>query len=398
MNRSTRKKNKLSTLIALVVLSAAFVACNNGTDAESETHFLGTCRGACGGGMSCVCGVCTKACGADGMCAELASAATCTAPPASCGSAIARACDVMCAERADCAALGNAYECLAGRCRHVQASVPSRDAGTAGADAGGGSDGGGGLEAAVGDDQGATRGDGRTSDAVGGAKGCDKEGARCCDPFPRDGPNYCNAGLLCDVGNTCADCDCLRGGLVAVCGTDGETYDASCGRVCVPVPIACDHACPCEQCLPRLSTGCASSAPGGGSPCCDDLVCCEGVPYPALGQCQPDCPLLSDRNLKTDIHPADTEALLESVARLPIHVWRYRARPQASHVGPMAQDFANELGLGESDRVIAPVDANGVTLGAIQALYRRVENLSAQNDTLRRRIGELEAHLDIRCR
>ncbi len=33
-----------------------------------------------------------------------------------------------------------------------------------------------------------------------------------------------------------------------VCGVDGETYDAACGESCVPVDIACQHACPCSAC------------------------------------------------------------------------------------------------------------------------------------------------------
>lgn len=54
------------------------------------------------------------------------------------------------------------------------------------------------------------------------------------------------------------DCACVLGAYVPVCGTNGTTYDAACGDICVPVPIACRHTCPCT------STGGASSV-GGSS-------------------------------------------------------------------------------------------------------------------------------------
>jgi hypothetical protein len=43
----------------------------------------------------------------------------------------------------------------------------------------------------------------------------------------------------------------------------------------------------------------------------------------------------------------------------------------------MAQDFAAAFGLGSSDRIIETVDADGVVMVAIQALYRRVLALEA---------------------
>jgi len=99
----------------------------------------------------------------------------------------------------------------------------------------------------------------------------------------------------------------------------------------------------------------------------------------------------SDRNSKTNIRPADTRTLLESVAALPINTWSYRTEPGVRHVGPMAQDFSAGFGLGDDNRVIAAVDASGVALASIQALYERVEKLSRDNAALERRVRELES-------
>lgn len=52
-------------------------------------------------------------------------------------------------------------------------------------------------------------------------------------------------------------------------------------------------------------------------------------------------------------------------------------------VGPMAQDFRSTFGVGGDDRSIAAVDANGVTMAAVQALYLRVEALEQETRALR---------------
>jgi hypothetical protein len=98
----------------------------------------------------------------------------------------------------------------------------------------------------------------------------------------------------------------------------------------------------------------------------------------------------SDRNLKRDIRPIDPDDILLAIARLPVSEWSYKSDPGVRHVGPMAQDFHKAFGLGGSDRSYDPIDAHGVALAAIQALYERVE---AQQ----RRIDALEGyHLAVR--
>ena len=85
----------------------------------------------------------------------------------------------------------------------------------------------------------------------------------------------------------------------------------------------------------------------------------------------------SDRALKEDFGPVDTADVLAGVVNLPIERWRYRG-DGATHIGPMAQDFAAAFGVGDDDRVIHNLDASGVALAAIQALAAEVSELRAQ--------------------
>ena len=71
--------------------------------------------------------------------------------------------------------------------------------------------------------------------------------------------------------------------------------------------------------------------------------------------------------------------VLEKLAALPVSTWNYKTDPASvRHMGPMAQDFAATFGLGDDDKKINMVDANGVAVVAIQALYRKVQALEAE--------------------
>jgi hypothetical protein len=113
----------------------------------------------------------------------------------------------------------------------------------------------------------------------------------------------------------------------------------------------------------------------------------------------------SDRDRKTDIRDVDADWVLEQVAALPIQTWRYKVEHDSvRHIGPMAQDFQAAFGYGGDPRGIMSVDADGVALAAIQALYRmtaelerRTRQLEAQQqrlDTLEAGLRALEARLD----
>ncbi|WP_433351722.1 tail fiber domain-containing protein [Microtetraspora malaysiensis] len=76
--------------------------------------------------------------------------------------------------------------------------------------------------------------------------------------------------------------------------------------------------------------------------------------------------------------------ILAKVAELPVSTWRYEWEPDGvRHLGPMAQDWKAAFDFGQPDTRIPAVDANGVALVAIQALYRLVVDLQNQVDELR---------------
>jgi hypothetical protein len=84
--------------------------------------------------------------------------------------------------------------------------------------------------------------------------------------------------------------------------------------------------------------------------------------------------------------------VLERVGRIPVSTWSYKSEdPSVRHLGPMAQDFYAAFGLGDTDRAYNAIDAHGVALAAIKALYERsieqdarIERLESENAELRR--------------
>ena len=78
---------------------------------------------------------------------------------------------------------------------------------------------------------------------------------------------------------------------------------------------------------------------------------------------------ISDRNAKTAVQPVDAREVLKKVAALPLNTWQYKTQESKyRHMGPMAQDFYAAFQLGETDKGIDTVDADGVALAAIQGL------------------------------
>jgi hypothetical protein len=103
---------------------------------------------------------------------------------------------------------------------------------------------------------------------------------------------------------------------------------------------------------------------------------------------------LSDRNAKENFSSVDKQELLRRLSRIPVERWSYKAQgPSIVHMGPTAQDFSAAFGLGEDNRHITTIDADGVALAAIQGLYRQNQGLERQNRALSARLDRLEKSL-----
>ncbi|HEX8360270.1 MAG TPA: tail fiber domain-containing protein [Longimicrobium sp.] len=109
----------------------------------------------------------------------------------------------------------------------------------------------------------------------------------------------------------------------------------------------------------------------------------------------------SDVNRKHLFRSMEGEDVLARLRTLPIQTWSYRVEDSSvRHLGPTAQDFSAAFGLGNDDKVIGTVDADGVALAAAQALDRRsvqqqaeIEKLRAENRALAERLARIEALL-----
>ena len=103
--------------------------------------------------------------------------------------------------------------------------------------------------------------------------------------------------------------------------------------------------------------------------------------------------LTSDRQQKTGFAPVDNRTILDQVARLPLSTWRYTNEPAVRHIGPVAQDFQAAFGVGSDDKHIATVDADGVALASIQALYQLLREKDQEMASLRRQLTETRSEL-----
>jgi hypothetical protein len=101
--------------------------------------------------------------------------------------------------------------------------------------------------------------------------------------------------------------------------------------------------------------------------------------------------MLSDRNTKENIQPVDVRAVLDKLRALPLATWNYKSQDKSiRHLGPTAQDFHTAFQVGEDERHITAVDADGVALAAIQGLNQKLEDQHAENAQLRERLKRLE--------
>jgi hypothetical protein len=101
---------------------------------------------------------------------------------------------------------------------------------------------------------------------------CDEAGEPCCDPFPGDGPNYCNATLAC-LGDVCATQETTTPEEQArqSCEQTGGTWDyEACGHYICGLPSDCTAIIPGCDCGPGRTFDTLGCAP--------ESQCDEGAP------------------------------------------------------------------------------------------------------------------------
>lgn len=171
------------------------------------------------------------------------------------------------------------------------------------------------------------------------------------------------------AGATCT-CNCVP-------GTFGK-------RIADPPPrptIISPSPSPIISPLPEPSGGSRTST----QPC--------GQPIPPGQTCTCNC-IPSDRDAKEAFEAADPLQILHRLSDLPIQTWNYKWNDAAiRHIGPMAQDFAAAFAVGEDDKHICTVDAQGVAFAAIQGLYRMLQEKDAQLKDQRSQMASLRRQL-----
>ena len=104
---------------------------------------------------------------------------------------------------------------------------------------------------------------------------------------------------------------------------------------------------------------------------------------------------ISDVNKKEKFAPVNGEDFLQKISKMNLTSWNYKGQDlkQYRHYGPMAQDFYKAFGQDAygtigSDTTINQADFDGVNLIAVQALIRRMEEMSLEIATIKAELAE----------
>lgn len=110
---------------------------------------------------------------------------------------------------------------------------------------------------------------------------------------------------------------------------------------------------------------------------------------------------LSDSNAKTGVKNVDPREILSKLEHMPVTEWEYKHDPHRRYFGPMAQDFHALFGLGNDDKTINTLDADGVLFLSVKGLAeelkerdKTIEELKARNEELSRNIEAINERLN----
>jgi hypothetical protein len=116
----------------------------------------------------------------------------------------------------------------------------------------------------------------------------------------------------------------------------------------------------------------------------------------------------SSITLKENFLDTDGEDVLARMRRIPVNTWNYIDEGrQSRHMGPFAEDFWREFGLGTEPLAIGHLDIDGVNFAGVKALDARtlelqstvatqaeqIQALRAENEALRANDAEMAARI-----
>jgi uncharacterized small protein (DUF1192 family) len=107
----------------------------------------------------------------------------------------------------------------------------------------------------------------------------------------------------------------------------------------------------------------------------------------------------SSVTLKENFLDVDGDDVLSRMRRIPVNTWNYIDEGrQSRHMGPFAEDFWREFGLGSEPLAIGHLDIDGVNFAGVKALDARtlqmqgeIEQLRAENQALRTSAAAVDA-------
>ena len=91
--------------------------------------------------------------------------------------------------------------------------------------------------------------------------------------------------------------------------------------------------------------------------------------------------------MKDRFSAVSSSLILDKINELDIAEWSYKHDPEVRHIGPTAESFYQAFGLGTGGDNISTIDADGVSLIAIQALTEQLQVKDVE-------IEELQDHLE----
>ena len=103
----------------------------------------------------------------------------------------------------------------------------------------------------------------------------------------------------------------------------------------------------------------------------------------------------SSMTLKENFVDVDGDDVLARMRRIPVNTWNYTDEGrQSRHMGPFAEDFWREFGLGAEPLAIGHLDIDGVNFAGIKALDTRTLALQAQVAEQASRLSALRAETE----